>query len=228
MALRPNITIVIPVYNESTVVKNVVHSIIAAGYSNIIAVDDGSTDSSLQVLQSLPIVTVHHALNRGKGAATKTGLEAGVLSGADILVTMDGDGQHEAQDIEAIVNPIIQQSMDVVLGVRSIDVHEMPITRRIANLIADKITFLLYGIHVHDTQSGMRAFSAGAVKRIEAFSDAYSYESEVVREIKKHNLSYAEVPIHVRYTTYSTTKQHGQSFINGLKTLYTMIWNILS
>ncbi|MEO6077669.1 MAG: glycosyltransferase family 2 protein [Candidatus Andersenbacteria bacterium] len=228
MPIRPKIMIVIPVYNEGSVIKDVILSVIQAGYDNIVAVDDGSFDNTWEILQKLPITSVQHIINRGKGAATKTGLEAGLVSGADILVTMDGDGQHESEDIQAVIQPILDKNVDVVLGVRKIDLHEMPLFKKIANYVADKTTYLLYGIHVHDSQSGFRAFSAQAASVIKTRSDAYSYESEVLHEIKRHKLSFCEVPIRARYTAYSTTKLHGQSFTNGLKTLYAMIWNILS
>jgi glycosyltransferase involved in cell wall biosynthesis len=228
MASRPKITIVIPVYNESTVIKDVITNIMNAGYSNIIAVDDGSTDDTWNILQKLPVTSVQHILNRGKGAATKTGLEAGLAHQADILVTMDGDGQHESADIHAIIQPILDKKADVALGVRKVDLYQMPLLKKIANYVADKTTFLLYGIHVRDSQCGFRAFSAKAAQSIKTRSDAYSYESEVLLEIKRRKLTFFEVPVQARYTAYSTTKLHGQSFTNGLKTLYAMIWNILS
>ncbi len=228
MSISPNIIILIPIYNEKKVIKDVILGIQDEGYTRIIVVDDGSTDGSFEVLQHLPVIALRHKINRGKGAALRTGLEAAKILSADFVITMDGDGQHDPLDIKNFVSAFSKQNIDVVLGVRNIEKDMMPPTRKIANWIADKLTFILYGIHIHDSQSGFRGYSAHAIQKIRTKTDAYSYESEVLREIHKHRLSYTEIPIHVRYTPYSKSKKHKQNIVNGIKTLYTMIWNILT
>lgn len=228
MHTRPKIVVIIPIYNESKVIADVVSGVRKANYEHIIIVDDGSADNSFEVIQKLPVIALRHRINRGKGAALRTGIEAAKMLQADIVITIDGDGQHEATDIDNFVQAFQKQHVDVVLGVRQIEKENMPITRKVANWIADKVTFVLYGINIQDTQSGFRGFSARAIHLIKTRSNAYSYESEVLREMKKHRLSYTDVPIHVRYTAYSTSKKHKQNMVNGIKTLYTMVWNILS
>lgn len=228
MHIRPKIVIIIPIYNESKVIGEVVANVRKSGFDNIIIIDDGSTDNSFEIIKHLPVIALQHKINRGKGATIRTGTEAAMFIGADIVVTMDGDGQHDALDIDRFVKAFQEKDVDVVLGVRQLEKENMPISRKLANWIADKVTFLLYGVNLQDSQSGFRAFSAHAIKLIKTKSNAYSYESEVLREIKTHQLSYTEVPIHVRYTAYSTSKKHKQNIVNGIKTIYTMIWNILS
>lgn len=228
MHISPKIVIIIPIYNEGKVISAVVSDVLKAQYEHIIVVDDGSNDNSFDIIQQLPVTALRHRINRGKGATLRTGIEAAKMLQADIVITMDGDGQHEALDIDNFAHAFQKKDVDVVLGVRQIEKENMPLTRTIANWIADKVTFLLYGINIQDTQSGFRGFSSHALGLIQTRSNAYSYESEVLREIKKHRLSYAEVPIHVRYTSYSTSKKHKQNIVNGVKTFYTMIWNILS
>lgn len=221
--------IVIPAYNEATVIHNVIAEIRSAGYENIIVVDDGSSDNTYAKAQSFSGVTVlKHRINRGKGAATKTGIEAAKMLGADIIVTMDGDGQHNPGDIKRLIDPILRAQADVVLGTRLRDPRGMPWYKILANHIGNAMTWYFYGLWVSDSQSGFRAYSRHASELINTQTDRYEYDSEVIREICFYKLQYTEVPIEVRYTEYSMGKVQKQGFWNGLKTLYKIIWNILN
>ncbi|HLD09746.1 MAG TPA: glycosyltransferase family 2 protein, partial [Methylophilaceae bacterium] len=93
----------IPAYNEAGKISAVVREVRESGYQNIVVVDDGSQDNTKQVAQLAGAICLRHRLNRGKGAATKTGIEAAKLQGADTVVTMDGDGQHSAADIKQLI-----------------------------------------------------------------------------------------------------------------------------
>jgi UDP-N-acetylglucosamine---dolichyl-phosphate N-acetylglucosaminyltransferase len=221
--------IVIPAFNEEKVIQEVIRDIQKAGYENIIVVDDGSTDNTfLKAQEILGNLAFRHKINRGKGAATKTGIEAAKILGADIIVTLDGDGQHDPSDISKLTKPIEFDKFDVVLGTRLLDPKGMPSHKIIANKIGNFFTWYLYGLWVTDSQSGFRAYSRHAAEVINTRSDRYEYDSEVIHEIKKYKLKYKEVPITVHYTEYSTGKMEKQSFLNGLKTLFRMIWNIIS
>ncbi len=223
------IFIVIPAYNEEKVVAGVINEIKNAGYENIIAVDDGSSDDTFSIISNIPGVTaLRHKINRGKGAATKTGIEAAKLLGADIIVTMDGDGQHDPEDIEKLIKPIAGGECDVALGSRlKSDIKKMPWHKIIANWTGNLLTWYLFGLWVSDSQSGFRAYSRGAAEKINTRADRYDYESEVIREIYVYKLKHKEVPISVRYTDYSMGKFHKQSFTNGIKTVYKMMWKII-
>lgn len=220
--------IVIPAYNEEKVIAEVVAEIKTAGYQNIIVVDDGSADQTLAAVKATGVTALRHRLNRGKGAATKTGIEAAKLLDADIIVTVDGDGQHDPKDIAKLIAPIIEKKSDVVLGTRLLNPKGMPPHKILANKIGNFCTWYLYGLWVTDSQSGFRAYSARAAKLINTKSDRYEYDSEVIHEIKKYRLPFTEVPITVRYTEYSMGKVQKQGFINGLKTLYKMVWGMIS
>jgi len=222
------IFIIIPAYNESSVIQEVLREIKMAGYENIIIVDDGSQDNTLKKASEIEGVTaLKHKINRGKGAATKTGIEAAKLLGADIIVTMDGDGQHDPKDIKSLVEPIVADECAVVLGTRLLDPQGMPSYKIIQNKIGNIITWLLFGLYVTDSQSGFRAYSSHAAEVINTRGDRYEYESEILREIHHYKLKFQEVPIKVRYTEYSMGKIHKQSLANGIKTLYKMIWNLI-
>ena len=220
--------IVIPAYNEAAVLADVVREVQAAGDYTIIVVDDGSRDATFNTARSLDdVIALRHKLNRGKGAATKTGIVAANRLGADIIVTMDGDGQHDPSDIEALIKPILTGECDVVLGTRPKVKGEMPFIKIIANKIGNIVTWLLYGIHVSDSQSGFRAYSHFAATIIDTKADKYEYDSKVIREINNNRLRFTEVPIKVRYPDYSMGKPQKQGFINGIKTLARMIWGML-
>ena len=189
--------IVIPAYNEATVIFDVIGEIKKSGFHNIIVV-------------------------------TKTGIEAARLSKADIIVTMDGDGQHDPKDISSIIAPIVNNHCDVVLGTRLKNPQGMPMYKIIQNYIGNILTWYLFGLWVTDSQSGFRAYTSRAADLINTKYDRYEYDSEVIREIYLYKLKYKEVPIAVRYTQYSMTKDHKQDFANGIKTVYKMLLKLLS
>lgn len=223
-----NIYIVIPAFNEATVIGDVIREVKAAGYSHIVVVDDGSSDDSYYAAKRESVTVLRHRINRGKGAAVMTGIIAADRLGADIIVTMDGDGQHDPDDIAELVQPIVSGECDVVLGTRLLDAKGMPITKIIANNIGNFVTWLCYGLKVSDSQSGFRAYSRRAAHAIDTKADKYEYDSKVIREIKNNGLSFAEVPIKVRYTEYSKGKTQKQGFFNGLKTLGRIVWGMIT
>jgi len=222
------IYIVIPAYNEETVIQDVIKEIKNEGYDNIIVVDDGSKDQTYEKAKEINrTIVLRHKINRGKGAAAKTGIEAAKLMEADIIVTIDGDGQHDPKDIKSLINPIANSSFDVVLGTRLKNPDGMPFHKKIHNWIANIITWYLFGLWVTDSQSGFRAYSKKAANLINTKADRYDYDSGVIREIYIYKLRHKEVPIKVRYTEYSKSKLEKQSLNNGFKTLYKMFWKLI-
>ena len=216
------IFILIPVYNEETVIESVILEIKKNGYSNIIIVDDGSTDNTYKKIENIEkIIVLKHFLNRGKGAAIKTGIETAKILNADIVVTIDGDGQHNPADIRKMVK-LIQEKYDVILGNRFKNNNNIPFHSIIYNKIGNFFTWLVHGLWVSDSQSGLRAYSKKAIGIIDTKTDRYEYDSEIIREIKKNKLSYIEIPIKVSYTEYSKNKKVKQNFKNGVKTLIKM------
>ena len=226
--MAPSIAIVIPIFNESQVIGEVLDEIRCHGDYILIVVDDGSADDSFLQASAYGALALRHKINRGKGAAVKTGIMAANLIEADVVVTMDGDGQHDPADIQALVDPILSRENDVILGVRTLDKDEMPWYKVAANFVGNLITWLFYGIMVSDSQSGFRAYSKYAALIIDTKADKYEYDSKVIREIKNCRLRFAEVPVHTRYTEYSQGKKQKQGLVNGLITLSRMIWKMIA
>ncbi|MEW6387037.1 MAG: glycosyltransferase family 2 protein [Thermodesulfobacteriota bacterium] len=214
--------IVIPVLNEGQVIQDVLREIKETGYHRIIVVDDGSKDDSSGKAKEMGAVVLKHIINRGKGAAVKTGIEAAKILKADMVVTMDGDGQHNPQDIDKMIRHL-EQGTDVVLGSRLLNAEGMPTHKWISNHLGNFFTWLIHGLWVTDSQSGFRAYSRKALNVIDTKTDRYEYDSEIISQISKHQLKYAEVPVDVRYTEYSMGKKHKQNLKNGIKTLIKMI-----
>lgn len=222
------VIIVIPAYNEAKVIASVVSNVLKHGFANIVVIDDGSSDSTGAKAQQAGALVITHRLNRGKGAATKTGIEAARLMQADIIVTMDGDGQHAASDIKNLIEPILRERCHVVLGSRLCRQTSMPKHKIIQNTLANAMTWVIHRQWVTDSQSGFRAYSREAASLINTRADFYDYDSEVIREIRTHKISFLDVPITARYTSYSQSKPQKQSLANGIKTACRMIWHLIS
>ena len=222
------IAVVIPIHNEAEVIGEVLTETRSAGNYLSIVVDDGSGDDSFVQASVYGDLVLRHKINRGKGAAVKTGIMAANLLESDIVVTMDGDGQHNPEEIDTLIAPIKNDQADVVLGSRVLNRGEMPMIKKVANYFGNFFTWLFYGIWVSDSQSGFRAYSKYAALIIDTKADKYEYDSKVIREIKTNRLRFKEVPVQTRYTDYSKAKKQKQGFINGLITLFRMIWGMLT
>lgn len=214
--------VVIPAFNEEKVIGSVINELKSHGIHNIIVVDDGSEDETAIVCRKLGVTVVRHSLNRGKGAAVKTGFEAAKLMNADIAVTFDADGQHDPADIQSMQR-LILEGYDVVLGKRNYKHKHIPRYKMVGNKLGNLITWFLYGVKVSDSQFGLRSYSRKALNLIKTTLDRYEYDSEIIREIARRNLRYTEIFANVRYTDYAKNKKHKQSVINSIKTVLKML-----
>jgi len=220
--MNRRVYIIIPVYNEEKVIRSVLSEVKKAGFHHIIVVDDGSTDNTSKEAQKEHSMIVRHALNRGKGAAIKTGIETAKQLGASLIVTFDGDGQHDPKDIEKLIT-VLDSGYDVVLGSRFLLHQEIPFYKRMANYIANCITYLLYGIWVTDSQSGLRAYTMRTFTNVDTHNDRYGFDTEILRTIRKNHLSYKEIPMCVRYTDYSQKKKNRQDATSAILTMVKVI-----
>jgi glycosyltransferase involved in cell wall biosynthesis len=213
-------TIIIPAYNEERTIADVIRRV-KARYPRVLVVDDGSTDGTARLAEAEGVRVYRHVINRGLGGALGTGIAAALREGAEILVTFDADGQHDAEEIERLIAPIREGKADVVIGSRMLRPEGMPLVRRVANRIGNAVTWLLFGIRVSDSQSGFRAFSRDAASRLRLRSNRMEVSSELIHEAKRHRFRFAEIAIRPIYTEYSLSK--GQGFVTGLKTLLRLI-----
>jgi glycosyltransferase involved in cell wall biosynthesis len=211
----PEITAILPAYNEEVAIGSIV--LRARKYAGrVIVVDDGSSDRTAEVAEMAGAEVIRHPQNRGKGAALKTGFEA--ADGADIIVTVDTDGQHDPADIPKIVEPILRGEADMVNGSRYLngDRKDTPFYRRVGQRVLDVATNLDSGLNVTDSQSGFRAFAA-YVKDIFSFrQNGLAIESEMLADAAQAGLRVKEVEIGVRYDVDGSTEH---PFSHGLRVL---------
>ncbi len=216
------ISVVIPAYNESKTIASVVNEV-KNKISEVVVVDDGSTDNSAQLAQGAGAKVLTHFLNRGQGAALQTGINFALNSGADIIVTFDADGQHSSGDIEKIIQPLLLGEVDVVLGSRFLDskTNNTPLAKAIILKIAVWFTRRYTGLKVTDVHNGFRAFSRQAANLIKIKQDGMAHASEIIEQISENQLKFKEVPVAVKYTDYS--KQKGQRLSNSFR----IIWDLI-
>ena len=219
--MKDKILIILPAYNESKVILNVIKSIKKEGFKDILVIDDCSNDKTYEILKKEKVQVLRHIINRGAGAATETGIEFARKNNYDYVVLMDSDGQHDPKDIKRLLK--YKEKYDFIIGSRLIgNIKNMPIQRRIANLIGSILTWFFFGKFVLDSQSGFKLLNKKAINKFKIQFDRYEFCSEMIGEIKNHNLSVKEVPINVIYTNHSKAK--GQSIGNGFKMILKFIF----
>ena len=220
-----NIFVVVPAFNEEETLYDVLNSLIQRNY-NVIVVDDGSNDKTFEIASNIArrnkLYLFKHVINLGLGAALKTGFEAALKKGADIVVTFDADKQHNPNDIKKICKPILNGSAEAVIGSRTF--NQMPMPQKVGNHIMNLLTRIFYRADVKDSQSGLRAFSRKAVETININLRGYGVSSEIIREIKNNNIKMEEVSIETIYNDYSLSK--GTNTKEGLKILSKMLIDI--
>jgi glycosyltransferase involved in cell wall biosynthesis len=221
MVPPPKVTAVIAAYNEERMVEPVVEGL-APYASEIIVVDDGSADGTGAAARQAGAVVLRHAINRGQGAALQSGIALALARGADVVVTFDADGQHVPGDVPRLVEPVLRGEVDVALGSRFLeDKSNVPALRRVLLKGAVAFTTLTTGLRLSDAHNGLRAFSRRAAETIRIRQDRMAHASEIVSEIRRHQLRFKEVPITVLYTDYSRAK--GQSALGAFRVLLDLL-----
>jgi UDP-N-acetylglucosamine---dolichyl-phosphate N-acetylglucosaminyltransferase len=228
MPATKTIAIVLPAHNEAKAIGHVLSRIpdkIGTMEVVSIVVDDGSSDRTAEIARLHQASVLRHITNLGVGAATVTGLKAARALNADIIVTMDSDGQHDPADILPMVECLTGGPFDVVIGSRLLDPAGMPISRFGANLFLNLLTYFVYGKIVSDSQSGFKAFSRTGLEAIDLKATGYEICSEIIGEIYRKNLRYKSLPIKAVYTDYSKAK--GQPFLNGINLILGLLMRMV-
>ena len=211
-----NIYILIPVYNEEKKIESVVKEL-GSVFKNIVAVNDGSTDSTQKILESLKnVITLKHSINLGQGAAISTGFKyIQELKDADAVVTFDADGQHSVEDAKAFAEEILVCKEEVIFGSRFIkDKTNIPFIKKIVLSIVVIFTNRLSRINLSDAHNGLKAIKKDSLKKIDITIDGFGFESEIIHQVSKKEILYKQMPTNTIYTSYSKNK--GQKLANGL------------
>tara|TARA_Y100000310_G_C20438015_1_gene694664 strand:+ start:254 stop:850 length:597 start_codon:yes stop_codon:yes gene_type:complete len=189
----------------------------AKSYAPVIVVDDGSNDNTAAVAKEAGATVLHHTINVGKGAALKTGCDYAVKQGAERLVVMDADDQHDPKLIPNFLHALEKSPM--VYGYRVGFEEDMPFIKRMGNFVINSTMKILYGTPLQDTQSGFRAFTAKVYKVVRWNATDYSMESEMIARASKKNIPYEEIPIS---TIYRETYK-GTSIGDGIKIVFDLV-----
>jgi glycosyltransferase involved in cell wall biosynthesis len=198
---------VIPAFNEAPRIGTTLADIVPM-VDGVVVVVDAAQDGTVAEARKHPVYVLAHALNRGQGAALQTGTEYALEHlKADIIVHFDADGQMRASDIPAMIAPLKEGKVHVVLGSRFLgQVEGMPFARRLAYAPARLFTFALTGLWLTDVHNGFRAFTAPAARRLRITLDRMAHASEILDLLAASGLPYQEVPVSLRYSEETLAK----------------------
>ena len=199
------VIVFVPAYNEEETIGKVITGIRKEygkrkpkGFmTEVIVVDDGSTDDTVQVARKAGAKRiVSHPYNLGLGGATRTGMEAALEMGADIAVKIDADFQHDPIDIEKVVMPILEDKADVVFGSRFLGGlrYRMPLYRKVGNTFFTFLTRKLTGLKVTDGQTGLMAFSKKYLKKFNIISN-YNETQQLIIDAWRNHMRVIEVSV---------------------------------
>lgn len=202
----PYVVVFIPAYNEEKSIESVIQKIqehyvdasVSRGYrTEIIVVDDGSSDRTAAVSRAAGVnVVVSHLKNRGLGASTRTAMQRAFEMGADIAVKIDADFQHDPDDIDKVVRPILDDVADSVFGTRLTGglQYRMPLTRSVGNRFFSWLVGKLTGLTVTDGQTGLMAFGRRYLEQFNIIAD-YNETQQLILDSYRKNMRIIEVPV---------------------------------
>ncbi|MBN8481575.1 MAG: glycosyltransferase family 2 protein [Xanthomonadales bacterium] len=199
MAATPRVAVLIPALNEELAIRAVVSSALAV-CADVIVVDDGSTDATLERIADLPVSVIRHATPKGKGESLRDGFREAMQRGFDAVVTMDGDGQHDAADVPRLIAAAREFPDHLVIGARIRTRENQPNARRRANAVADWGISWGCGLPVADTQSGQRYYPRRALELVDLAADGFVFEAAIlIAATRELGLGVVSVPIDTRY-----------------------------
>lgn len=195
--------VVIPAYNESRTIREVVVATLRHA-RHIIVVDDGSTDNTTELLKDLPITVIKNNTNLGKAASLLKGMDAALTAGLLPVVTLDADGQHKPDDIARLLECASLHPDKIIIGARLSDRKAFPTTRYYANKTANFWISWAAGYAIEDSQSGFRLYPASLVKKMDLSAnkkDSFVFESEVLIDASRKGYQSVSIPIEAIYST---------------------------
>ncbi len=224
------LSILIPVYNEAGTIREILQQVDAAPSAGLakelIVVDDGSTDGTREVLESLPPLSsrsqiLFHARNMGKGAALRTGL---TYAGGDIILIQDADLEYDPREYPELLAPILASRADVVYGSRlrgGKPARDFSLLYLWGNKFVTLATNLLYGSALTDMETCYKVFRADVIKNIQIRANRFDFEPEITAKVLRRGHKIVEVPISYYGRDHSAGKK--LTWRDGLETLWVLL-----
>lgn len=199
--------VVIPALNAERTIDDVIRGCLEAT-SEILLIDDGCTDRTADVAKDAGAVVVSHGVNRGKGAALKTGFSYALKRGYGAVITLDADGQHLPREIPKFLAARATTQADLIIGGRAHLFHQMLPRRRMANRFSAWSIGGLSGTGVTDSQSGFRLYSANLLLKARLRTDGFDLESEVIVRAGRDGFKVVTIPIDLGFVDGLSTSHY--------------------
>jgi glycosyltransferase involved in cell wall biosynthesis len=213
--------VIVPAFNESAIIAPIISGL-RSRFARVVVVDDGSVDATASAALAAGAIVLRHAVNAGQGAALQTGIDYALANGATYVATFDADGQHHVEDLVAMLAVLQASPHDIVLGSRFLGHAEgLTVARRLVLKAAVLFTNLTTGLKLTDAHNGLRVMTASAARRLHIRQDGMAHASELIEQIGRLGLRYAEVPVTITYSDYSRAK--GQRLSNSLLILRDLV-----
>jgi glycosyltransferase involved in cell wall biosynthesis len=193
-----HICALIPAFNEARNIARVVQGT-REFIETVVVIDDGSSDGTVELAEAAGAICLRSACNRGKSSALRTGLAYAVEHQFTHVLTLDGDGQHQPQDIPGMIQAAEDKQVDLVIGARPFVRDRMPRARYYANTIGSKLASALVGAEVKDSQSGFRLLRLEKLSTIRLRSRRYEFEMEILIKMRLSGCTIAHSPIQMIY-----------------------------
>ena len=203
-----NVFVIIPAYNENPILGSVIQQLLPYNYK-LVVIDDGSATSPYSLLKKMPVYLLRHRTNLGQGAAIQTGIEFTLSKKAEYIVTFDADGQHDASDIEKMLQTLVDNKIDIALGSRFMKRRPVIIFRQSESFCCNwpvMSGYFFTGFILTDAHNGLRAMTRFTAAEMRIQENGMAHATEILSLIKRKKLRYLEVPVNIHYTDYSLKK----------------------
>ncbi|MCM8782946.1 MAG: glycosyltransferase family 2 protein [Candidatus Omnitrophica bacterium] len=193
-----NACVIVPTYNESKNIASIVKKL--KGYNlEVVVVDDGSQDNTAKVAENYGAKVIKNAYNLGKGASLIKGFNYAIKNNFDIVITMDGDGQHLPEEVLNFIQKAKESSACIFIGNRMLNTKDMPFLRKLTNLIMSLFISLIVKQYIPDTQCGFRLIKRELLEKLKLDTRHYETESEIIIKAKQLGYKIEVVPIKCIY-----------------------------
>ena len=217
----PDVWIVVPAFNEAAVIGEVIADVRSV-FDHVVCVDDGSRDDTGAVALQAGAHVVRHPVNLGQGAAIQTGVEyARSQPGAEVFVTFDADGQHRVKDVLRMIDRLVAEDVDIVIGTRFANPgvqSDVPVLKRIVLRTAVWLSPRSRRLKLSDAHNGLRAFNRKVAEGLDITMSGMGHASEIIALIDENHWRVTEEPVEILYTEYSKSK--GQPMLNGVNIVF--------